>query len=225
MKQFATIAVLLLAGVACPAASQKSLPYAAVDPSTSPRMSALRSAVKKGDGAAVPQFWDEIGKKHAPLIEPVPNDDQSSLVTFLWRGNTDNHNVVVIGGVAGTDLTKNQMSKIPGTDVWYKTYKVRNDARFIYSLSPNDSLQPIEKIDPKDRQALDKRLSDLRPDPFNPQHDPGGMPSSYVELAAAPQQRWINPVADTAKGNLEKLQFPSSILGLHQRCADSCHSR
>ena len=97
-------------------------------------------------GSAVAQFWEEIGKKHTPLIEPVPNEDQSSLVTFLWRGNADTHNVVVIGGVAGTDLTKNQMSNIPSTDVWYKTYKVRNDARFIYSLSPNDSLQPIWQI-------------------------------------------------------------------------------
>lgn len=213
MRQLAIITVLLLSGVACSAASQESLPYVAVDPSTSPRMSALRSAVKKGDSSAVTQFWDEIKKKHAPLVEPVPNDDQYSLVTFLWRGNADTHNVVVIGGVAGTDLTNNQMTKIPGTNVWYKTYKVRSDARFIYSLSPNDSLQPIEKIDPKDRKALNKRLSDLRPDPLNPQRDPGGMPSSYVELPDAPSQRWIVPAAGAAKGNVEKLEFASSSLG------------
>jgi hypothetical protein len=207
------LAILLLAAVACRASSQESLPFFAVDPSTSPRMSALRSAVNKGDGAAVGQFWDEIKEKHAPLIEPVPNANNRSLVTFLWKGNAETHNVIVIGGVAGTELTKNLLSNIPGTDVWYKTYNVRNDARFIYSLSPNDSLQPIEKIDPKDRKAMRKRLSDLQPDPFNPQHDPGGMPSSYVELASAPPQPWIAPLPDTAKGNVEKQEFRSSVLG------------
>lgn len=213
LKQFATIAVLLLVAVACRAGSQKSLPFFAVDPSTSPRMSALRSAVDNGDGAAVVQFWDGVREKHSPLIEPVPNDNHRSLVTFVWKGNADTHNVVVIGGVAGTELTKNLLSNIRGTDVWYKTYNVRNDARFIYSLSPNDSLQPIEKIDPKDRKAMRKRLSDLRQDPFNPKDDPGGMPASYVELASAPPQRWIEPVQVAAKGTLEKQEFYSSILG------------
>jgi hypothetical protein len=36
---------------------------------------------------------------------------------------------------------KDRMTQIDGTDVWYKTYKVRNDARFPYSLSPNAALE------------------------------------------------------------------------------------
>jgi enterochelin esterase-like enzyme len=191
---------------------QKSHPFLAADLSASPRMSKLRAVVDTGNLAAVSQFWDEIRKKHTPLIEPVPDDQHSSLVTFLWQGKGDTHNVVLIGGVAGTELTKNKMTHIAGTDVWYKTYKVRNDARFTYSLSPNDSLVPIETIDPKDRDALNKRLSDLRPDPLNPRHDPGQMPSSYIELREAPPQPWITAVAGAPKGKVEEQKFISAIM-------------
>jgi enterochelin esterase-like enzyme len=190
---------------------QKSEPFRAVGFSASPRMSKLRADIAAGKSASVSQFWDEIRTKHSPLIEAVSGDRHSSFVTFLWKGNSDTHNVVLIGGAAGTDQ-KNQMNHIDGTDVWFKTYKIRNDARFIYSLSPNDSLIPIEKIDLKDRVAMDKRLSDLRPDPLNPQRDPGLMPSSYVELSQAPPQTYITPDARVPKGKVEKRRFSSAIL-------------
>lgn len=50
------------------------------------------------------------------------------LLTFLWRAKEDIRNVVVVGGVAGYDFTENQMSHLRETDLWYRTYKVRNDA-------------------------------------------------------------------------------------------------
>jgi enterochelin esterase-like enzyme len=191
---------------------QKLEPFRAVDASASPRISRLRADIDAGRSARVSQFWDEIQLQRSPLVEPVPGDRHSSLVTFLWRGKSDTHNVVLIGGAAGTDLKKNQMYHLDGSDVWFKTYKIRNDARFIYSLSPNDSLIPIEKIDPKDREAMNKRLSDLRPDPLNPRHDPGLMPSSYVELSEAPPQTYITPDARVPKGKVEKRRFSSTIL-------------
>ncbi len=190
----------------------QSEPFRQVEDSASPRMSALRVDIAAGASASVGQFWEEIRGKQAPLIEAVPEDRNSSFVTFLWRGNSDTHNVVLIGGAAGTDLAKNLMTHIDGSDVWYKTYKIRNDARFIYSLSPNDSLVPIEKIDPKDRKAMNERLSDLQPDPLNPLRDPGGMPSSYVELPQAPPQTWITPDSRAPKGKVEQRKFDSAIL-------------
>ncbi len=178
----------------------------------SPRLARLQANVSAGDPTAVEQFWTEMKSNQTPLVEKLSNDNESSLVTFLWRGDADTRNVIVIGGPAGTEIGNNQMSRLPRTDVWYRTYKVRNDARFIYSLSPNDSLIPIESIDPKDREAMNRRLAELRPDPLNPRHDPGGMPSSYVELPEAPPQTWIEPLPGVPHGEVEKLTFSSAIL-------------
>jgi enterochelin esterase family protein len=119
---------------------------------------------------------------------------------------------VVIGGPAGTNFQNARMTRLENTDVWFRTYKVRNDARFIYSLSPNDSLIPIEKIDPKDREAMNRRLAGLHPDPLNPKHDPGGMPSSYAELREAPKQTWLQPLPGIRKGAVEKTPFKSALL-------------
>ena len=175
-----------------------------MDASASPRIAKLRKEIESGNHAALNQFWEEVRKGHAPLIEAIPEDNQSSLVTFIWQGNDATDHVVVIGGVAGTNLSQNKLIHLADTDLWYKTYKVRNDARFVYSLSPNDSLIPIEKIDPINREAIDKRLSELLPDPLNPLHDPGGMPSSYVELPEAPQ-KWITPLAGIQRGKVKEL--------------------
>jgi enterochelin esterase-like enzyme len=190
----------------------ESDPNRTADASASSRIVRLGKELASGNRAALDQFWDEIQGAHTPLVESIPGDEQSSLVTFLWPGKADTDHVVIIGGVAGTNLPENKMIHLANSDLWYKTYKVRNDARFVYSLSPNDSMIPIEKIDPKDRAAMHKRLSELQPDPLNPLHDPGGMPSSYVELPGAPPQPWITHAADVPKGRVEKLRFQSTIL-------------
>jgi hypothetical protein len=46
-------------------------------------------------------------------------------VTFLWQGNDQTRNVAIFDGVAGFDA-KDQMLHLDRSDVWYKTYRVRN---------------------------------------------------------------------------------------------------
>lgn len=174
-------------------------------------MAALRKQIVAGEPGAVEQFWDEARKSTTPLIEPIAGDAHESLVTFVWKGTADTHNVVVFGGVAGAEVDKSQMTHINGTDVWYETYKIRNDARFTYTLSPNDSLESVEKIDPKNMPALMKRISTFKADPLNPRRIPGPIPS-YVELPDAPAQSWIVPHPELPKGKLEVKTFHSKIL-------------
>ena len=81
-------------------------------------MSALRAAVAGGDAGAVGRFWDEMRGRGTPLVEPVASDVHSSVVTFSWRGKPDVDNVVIVGGVAWTDVSQNAMERIEGTDVW-----------------------------------------------------------------------------------------------------------
>jgi enterochelin esterase-like enzyme len=207
----ARTSVLLL--ISTIALSAQVPPFVPADPSASPRIAALRKNVEAGNTAEVAQFWADVAKMHTPLIEPIAGDDYSSLVTFVWQAKDDTRNVVLFGGVAGIDLAANQLTRLGVTDVWYKTYKVRNDARFTYQFSPNDSLEPLEKLDPKDTAGMMKRFSTMRPDPLNPRRfQQGPTPSSYVEMPGAPPQPWIVPVDNPPKGTVEQKRLRSAIL-------------
>src|SRR5258708_1784224 len=101
------------------AVSAPAPPFAPADPSASPRIAALRKSVEGGNAAAVAQFWADVAKTPTPLIEAIPGDDRSSLVTFVWQAKDDTRNVVLFGGVAGIDLAANQMTRLGSTDLWY----------------------------------------------------------------------------------------------------------
>jgi hypothetical protein len=138
--------------------------HADADANASPRILALRKDVELGRRQALGRFWQEVRKTGAPLVESIPGDSGNSLLTFLCQGDSKTRNVVIFDGVAGFDA-KDRMTQIDGTDVWYKTYKVRNDARFAYNLSPNDTLDSFDNI--KGDDAMKKRLAMFRTDPLN----------------------------------------------------------
>jgi enterochelin esterase-like enzyme len=183
---------------------------------TSPRLFALQKEIQGGNRAAAEAFWKEIAEKGSPLVEPVPGDSRNVLITFLWRGDASTRNVVMLGGIAGTDFAGNQMTRLPDTDFWYKTFKTRNDARFTYSISQNDSLEPFEKTDERDPAALMNRIKNFKADPLNPNRFPGLLPS-LVELPGAPPQQWINVRQGVPAGKIEEHKFKSAILGNERR--------
>ena len=74
----------------------------------------------------------------------------------------------------------------------HRVFRVRNDARFGYSFSANDS--PAE------------------PDPLNPRVLPGRMTTSYLELPEAPPQPWIARLPGVAAGRVTRLKFRSVTL-------------
>ncbi len=170
--------------------------------------------VLAGKPAAEEQFWKAVRKSGSPLVEAIPGDQHFSLLTFLWHGNADTHNVVVFDGVAGFDA-KDQMLRLAGTNVWYKTYKVRNDAQFAYDLSPNDPLTSVNDI--KGDEAMRDRLAMLQIDPLNPHRCPAtfgshAAESSFVELRDAPPLIWNAPASTAAKGKVEITKIQSGIL-------------
>lgn len=180
---------------------------------TSPRLSALKQEVEAGNRAALESFWQVVTKQGAPLIEPFKGDDRHVLLTFLWRAKEETRNVVVVGGVAGHDFSENQMTRLLDTDLWYRTYKVRKDARFTYNLSPNDSLVPFEKIDLRDQKAEMQRISTFKLDPLNPKSYLGLPSTSLLELPGAPPQPWIKRSPDVPAGKVEEKRLKSAILG------------
>ncbi len=155
-------------------------PFLDAGASASPRLTRLTEEIgSRARATALASFWAEIRRDGSPLIEPIPGESNYSWVTFLWRAVGKTTNVVVVDGVAagmgGADPTKSLMSPVAGTDVWYRTYKVRNDAAFTYTLSPNDSLEKL----------TGPRKSKPQLDPLNPNRSG---PQSSVRLSSAPVQ-------------------------------------
>jgi enterochelin esterase-like enzyme len=186
---------------------------------SSPALRRLRQEVGSGKSGAVPEFWTSVFQTGTPLVETIPDQKGFSLVTFLWRGDKGTRNVVIFDGVAGFDA-KDQMLPLAGTDVWYKTYRVRNDARFAYSLSPNDSLQSINNI--KDEKQMQRRLAMLQADPLNPHQCPATFGAhdaqySYVELPDAPPLVWESSTVGIPRGRVEETSIHSALLRKEKR--------
>jgi enterochelin esterase-like enzyme len=153
----------------------------------SPRLIALARKVKAGDRAAIKLFWEEVQGK-APLVEPVPGDDQLRRVTFLWRGGAE-ASEISLNGQFPPDSQNEPLVRLENTDVWFLTLRLPASARFTYGFSR-----------PGKRQTSDP-LNSLR---FRS--------SSYAELPAAPPQSWIAIQPDVPKGTLSQEKLRSENL-------------
>jgi enterochelin esterase-like enzyme len=203
-----------LLGISATHAFGQTQTYSAANADDSPALKTLRMRLEAGDSAAVQSFWAGVSRNGTPLIEPIANEAGYSFVTFLWRGNEQTWNVVIFDGVAAFDA-KDRMLHLAGTDVWYKTYRVRNDARFAYNLSPNDSLQSFDDV--KGDKEMRNRLAMLQVDPLNPRRCPTtfgdyGAESSYVELPNAGPLTWESSTEGLRRGRIEEAAIHSEIL-------------
>jgi enterochelin esterase-like enzyme len=173
----------------------------------SPTIQALARQVADGHANAVEDFWSQIARLHTPVIEP--DSPNYSLVTFVWRGDQQTKNVVVITPLALINFSEAILQNLPGTDVWYKTYGMRNDARMSYRFAVNDSLVPFDQ-DPD----FFARMKSWQLDTNNPRHfDVGhGIIASVLELPGAPTDKWTRNSPDAAKGSLAKYEFSSELL-------------
>lgn len=219
-KPFIAISLGFLLGccVSMPAYAQASSDQS---PIRGPRLVALEKQLKSGDVAALDNFWGGVKQQGTPLVEPVSGDDKHVLVTFLWRGDETTKNILLYSELTYNfnrdgQLTLDLLAHLPDTNVWWKSYEVRNDARFTYYLSPNDSLVPYEKRKTKDWETL-------QPDPLNPRryvlhHEDRDWARSVVELpGAAPFPAWLKARPDVPKGRTEEHRLNSKILGNERR--------
>lgn len=183
----------------------------------SPRLIELGEQLKTGNGNKLESFWQEGREQGTPMVEPIPGDTNHVLVTFLWRGGKDTSNVVLVSALTANfnrdrQLTQDQLARLLGTDVWWKTYRVRKDARFTYYLSPNDSLQRKQSSD----------WDTLQPDPLNPHryvlpHKDRDWVTSVVKLPAAPPTPWMQQKPGVPRGHIEAQHIDSRILGNERR--------
>src|SRR5581483_5868556 len=174
---------------------------------TSPRIEALKKKVEAGDLSAIAEFWNEMKVKGAPLIESIPDNKNRSLVTFLYRGNERTTGVAIYAQLSNRrDLSENNFTHLPGTDVWYKTYSIRSDMRLGYSLVPNSA-----------NFANDQ--SSQVADPLNPKMAPKllNMGQSILELPGAPPEPWIIAQPGVPNGKIEEVLLDSKILNSERR--------
>jgi enterochelin esterase family protein len=157
---------------------------------------------------ALGRFWSEIEQVGTPLIDPIPGDDGSVLVTFVWRETQETRNVVVICQLNDLDADGNQMDHLAGTDIWFKSYRVPADVRQTYWFAPNDSLV---SWDAETNWA--KRSATWQMDPLNPNTVPETPPGSLLVLPRTPSQPWCVPRPNSAKGKMHRHRVPSTILG------------
>src|SRR5262245_27716575 len=146
-----------------------------------------------------------MAKQGTPLIEPIKGQAGYYLVTFLWRQKGETQNVAVYGGVTDSDFVGKEMTRMSGTDVWYKTYRLRGDARFIYAFSINNTLS---------LQTIEQWESSLESDPLNKSRRiiDNLRKATLAELPDAPSQHWANRQADAPTGVVERKKIKSEIL-------------
>jgi enterochelin esterase family protein len=158
--------------------------------------------VQEGRQDAVNQFWQEVAGT-GPLVEPVQDDGQDLLVTFLWRATFETHNVLVGWPMAAWREDDYYMSHLQNTDVWYKTIQVRRGSRFSYGLSPNL------------RAGADRVFNDQL-DPLNPRVFPEA-PNSMIDLSSvfetpgAPDESWFKSLP-AKRGTMDPKKFKSDLL-------------
>lgn len=173
----------------------------------SPRVLQVRKDIMDRQRDAVESFWKSVERTGAPLVEPLDEraqeqpksttitqasekhgSSESLLVTFVWKGTPETKNVLVgWPRLALANPDAYFMSHVEGTDLWFKTLKLRRGTRIYYQLSPNDPLgERPEGNWSRTSQA----------DPLNPKRDPDdrNVPldrvRSLLELPGALPQPW-----------------------------------
>lgn len=173
----------------------------------SPRLLQLSRDLQNNPTQTLAAFWAEIEQQGTPLVEPLADDTDHMLVTFLWRASTPIQNVVVFGGFAHWDFGQNYLSLLSGTDVWYRTYRARADARMLYRFSVNDS-----GIAWYDALNWAERVASWQTDPLNSHVVEDWMPASVLELPHAPKPLWLSANQTVPTGQLDVFSDWASVL-------------
>ncbi|MEU4556993.1 enterochelin esterase [Actinoplanes sp. NPDC023936] len=167
----------------------------------SPRIARLRD----GGPEAVARFWAEVTRTGAPLIE---RDGDATLITFVWRERRPTRDVLALVNKLAdrSDLSRSRMRKLPGSDLWHLTYRVRDDWQGSYHFAPDES--PHEPLELGPAHWRDVALN-LVADPLNPVTLPQSRPphkSVAAGPAATPAPRWWQPRPGTARGTLDTVE-------------------
>jgi len=168
-------------------------------PST--RLARLTRDLRSGQSESLASFWREVAGK-GPIVQEIPGNDREFDVTFVWREVYDTRNALLDWCPRTEDC---HMSRLPGTDVWYKTVRLRRGTRVAYRISPND--------------REEDRWATARLDPLNPRRTPDDptYPSSIMsvmsvlDMPGAPDEQWALR-RPARRGTIEERAVTSAVL-------------
>ncbi|MCC3778776.1 enterochelin esterase [Streptomyces sp. UNOB3_S3] len=168
-------------------------------------------AAAAGEPGTVDAFWKRVAAHGTPLVEPDPEgNDAWRLVTFLWRDDPADpaaHVLALLHTVTdkdrhARDLAPHLMARVPGTDVWAISHRLRADHRASYQFSVHRGSR--EDALRTDRRSWLRVLDEALPDPLAAGPSlaarDGRNPSSVLELPDAPAQAWAAARAAAARG-------------------------
>ncbi|MDQ3855536.1 MAG: enterochelin esterase [Chloroflexota bacterium] len=183
----------------------------------SPRLLALERQLAAGGHDALESFWRRVGGHGAPLIETTRHGEHPILVTFLWRAG-DVEDVVLVGGLAGWTVAGNRMTRLPGTDLWYKTYRTWSPAPAAFRLLPGAVLEQDWSAAGAHGASSAWRPNDLEVFTYafpvrSEATDIKQVLLAMVKLPDAPPQPWITPAPGSPVGQVTLHYLHSAILG------------
>jgi enterochelin esterase-like enzyme len=167
----------------------------------------LQEKIEQGNHAALQEFWDMVETKGAPLIEKIDGDLENSLITFIYKVDEEVHNIVLMPPIDWDNLQESKMQRLLETNLWYVTYKLKNDVRSTYFFSINDSFDNDweKKITVHDK--FNKNIL-----VFEGENGEKDTLRSYVVMPNAPEHFWVKERNDVPKGNLCEHEFNSKNL-------------
>ena len=182
------------------------------EPSTllSPRLGRLSRALAE-DGAdrngLVEQFWQEMESAGTPLIEDIPGDPDTALVTFLWRETEPTRAVRLYESVSWRSVEERMLGPLAGTNIWYLTWRVSMTVRAGYGFSVvlEGDEEPSERWP---ETTFDPLNRNLRPSDWR-----SGEIESTLVMPAAEALPWDLTGDDELAGDLHADVFESEILG------------
>ncbi|MFI1970763.1 enterochelin esterase [Streptomyces cinnamoneus] len=192
----------------------------------SPILQDLAAAVQAESPGALEDFWRRTAVTGTPLVEPDPEgNDAWRLVTFVWRDDPTAPADAVLALLHTVtdkdrhahDLTPHLMAKVPGTDVWALSHRLRADHRASYQFSVHRGAR--EDALRTDRRSWLRVLDTALPDPLAagpvlPSRD-GRNPSSVMELPDAPAQDFAAPRESVPRGERVAAEVDGRRVGVH----------
>ena len=175
----------------------------------SQRISALKHDLARGDSRALDFFWKEVGQTGTPLVEPLRERPGEVIVTFLWRGGAQTQNIALQAPLANSPgMPTLALMRLPGTDVRYRCWRIRDDLRFTYRFvvdaEPGENPQNFIELDPLNSQRMELSLDE---------HARTKIEYSVASMPRAPDESSIIRHANVPAGALVRHSFESLILG------------
>jgi enterochelin esterase family protein len=183
----------------------------------SPRVENLIREIENNSTKAIDCFWESIEKEGTPIIESIEDDADNVLITFLYKSDKGIDNIVIYGAFPGYRYEENLMEQISNTNIWFKTYKLRNDVKFKYSFSLNYTFdKDYENIK---KQSLIDPLNQKKVVFIKDGEDPESEEeiSSLVIMNNVKPEIWTKRTGSKTKGKLELHRFYSNIMNTTRR--------